>query len=178
MESKITLTIGGKTKRSNNGQHPVTIDWNALPDNAQEFVIKYGLKQYLADGMAGAESEAEAKAGVEARVAKLVSGDLSRTNAGGDKPDTETGRALKLARVAIRTQAKAKNVTLTKEQVAEAAKSWVEKNPKWLAEAKRQLAEEAKAAAAVDEDEADEIFASLIGEAEDEEDGEDGADKE
>lgn len=157
------LVIGGQTKRSTNGTHPVNVDWNKLPDNAQDFIVKYGLKQYLSDAMAGASSESDAKAKIEARLAKLVSGDLSRTKGeGSDKPDTEQGRALKLAREAIRNMLKAKNKTATKEQVAEAAKKLIEAKPAYLAEAKKQLAAEAKSKEALAADDEADILADLM----------------
>lgn len=147
----ISLTIGGNTKRSKSGQHPVSLDWNALPDASQAFIIQYGLKQYLADGMAGAENEADAKTGVEARVAKLLSGDLSRTKGEAkDRPDTEGGRALANAKAAIRTAMKAANVKADKDAVTEAAKALVESDPQWLADAKAELAKETKMATALD----------------------------
>lgn len=146
MQQVIELMIGGKTKRSTTGQHPVKIDWNNLPDASQEFVIKYGLKQYLADGMAGAENEATAKAGVEARVKKLLEADFTRTSGEGlSAPDTEDGRAMKLAKSAIRAALKAKNSAATKEAIDAAARKMVDGNEKWKAEAKKQLAAEAKA---------------------------------
>lgn len=146
MTKNIELVIGGNTKRSRTGQHPVSIDFDALPEASQSFIVSYGLKQYLADGMAGAESEADAKAGVEARVAKLQSGDLSRARGEGTaKADTVEGRALKLARDAIRASLKAANQTADKELIAEAAKEFVKTDPSFMKEAKKQLDQEAKA---------------------------------
>lgn len=170
-QSIINLVIGGKTKRSNTGQHPVSLDWNALPDESQAFVIAYGLKQYLADGMAGKETEADAKAGVEARVAKLLAADFTRTRGEGNaKPDSVEGRALKLARAFIRAKLKSANKTAEKEQVDAAAKKLVETQPKWKVEAKSQLDAEAATNAALAEDESDDILADLLGDDADEED--------
>lgn len=157
------LSLGGQTKRSKVQPFARKVEWNTLPDASQDFIVRYGLKQYLADAMAGASDQADAEAKVDARVAKLVSGDLSRTKGeGGDKPDTEQGRALKLARQAIRDKLKAGNRTATKEQIAEAAKVLVEKDPRFTKEAKRQLAEEAKAKAALADDETADILADLL----------------
>jgi hypothetical protein len=173
-QTMIKLEIGGKTKRSTLGQRTVEIDWDNLPDASKAFIQSYGLRQYLADAMAGAEDEADATARVEARRDKLVSGDLSRSRGEGlDKPDTVETRAMRLAKAAVRDQAKVKSVALTKEQVATAAKTWVDKNPKWLAEAKKQLEAEAKAKEAVDADEADDILADLLRGADEEEADED-----
>jgi hypothetical protein len=170
------LSLGGQTKRSRITPFARKVEWNGLPDVSQDFIARYGLKQYLADAMAGASDQADAEAKVDARLAKLVSGDLSRTKGeGGDKPDTEQGRALKLARAAIRDMLKAKNKTATKEQVAEAAKALVEKNPKYLAEAKKQLAAEAKSKEALVDDETADILADLLSEVEPEADEADDA---
>lgn len=140
----IEVTIGGKTVRSSNGQHTVSIAFDALPEASKAFVINYGLKQYLADGAAGATNNSELVEGVNARVAKLESGDLSRARGeGAVKVDSETGRALKLAKDAIRLKAKAAKVVLPKEKVAEMAAALVEKDPDYRKEAKRQLANEA-----------------------------------
>lgn len=144
------LTIGGQTKRSTTGQHPASIDWEKLPEASRDFVIRYGLKQYLADGMAGAENVADAATGVAARVAKLLSGDLTRTRGEAkEATDTVGGRATKLVKAAIRTTMKAKDVKASKEAVAEAAKKLLADEAKakpWLAKAQKQLDDEAKMA--------------------------------
>lgn len=146
MTNMINLTIGGNTKRSRTGQHPVGIDWDALPEASKSFIVSYGLKQYLADGMAGAEDEAQAAEGVKARVAKLLSGDLIRARGEGTaKADTVEGRALKLAREAIRASLKAANQTADKELIAEAAKEFIKTDESFMKEAKKQLDQEAKA---------------------------------
>lgn len=146
MTNTIELVIGGNTKRSRTGQHPVSVDFDALPETSKAFIVSYGLKQYLADGMAGAETEADAKAGVEARVQKLQSGDLSRQRGeGASKADTVEGRALKLAREAIRASLKAANQTAEKELIAEAAKEFIKTDESFMKEAKKQLDQEAKA---------------------------------
>lgn len=118
----INLTIGGQTKRSTLGQHPVEIDWDTLPEASKTFITSYGLKQYLADAMAGAENEADAKAKVESRVAKLVAGDMSRTRGEAkDAPDSVGSRALKLAKATIRASLAKANMKADKETVNDAA---------------------------------------------------------
>jgi len=142
----INLTIGGTTKRSNNGQHEVVVDWENLPQESRDFIILYGLKQYMADGAAGATSHDELKQGVEERYRKLREADFQRRGTGVERQDSETGRALKLARAAIRAACKAKNVgTPEKEKLAEMAAGLIEKNPQYRKDAKAQLAAEAKA---------------------------------
>lgn len=150
MTNMINLVIGGNTKRSRTGQHPVSIDFDALPEASKSFIVNYGLKQYLADGMAGADNYAEAAQGIEARVAKLQSGDLSRARGEGTaKADTVEGRALKLARDAIRASLKAANQTAEKELIAEAAKEFIKSDASFMKEAKKQLEQEAAGKAAL-----------------------------
>ncbi len=158
----MTITVGGKTKRSNNGQHTVAVDWDNLPAESRAFVITYGLKQYLADGAAGAGSNAELVDGVNARAAKLANADFTRTRGDGPaKPDTEERIALRLAKELIREAAKAKNATLDKDAVEAAAKTFLasdhEKAKAILAEAKRQISAKAK----VNESAGEDVLASL-----------------
>lgn len=158
----LNVTVGGKTKRSNNGQHTVAIDWDNLPAESRAFVITYGLKQYLADGAAGATSPADLIAGVDARVTKLATADFTRTRGDGPaKPDTEERIALRLAKEVIRAALKVKEATVEKEKLDEMAKAFLAgENPKAkeiLAEAARQM----KAKAKVGETPADDILADL-----------------
>lgn len=158
----INLTIGGTTKRSNNGQHEVAIDWDNLPGASREFIIAYGLKQYLADGAAGAANHDELVNGVEARVAKLLSGDLTRRASGVERQDTETGRALKLARAAIRALCKVQGVPVPeKDKLGEMAAKLIESNPQYRKDAQAQLKAEAKA---VESFAGDETMAALLAE--------------
>jgi hypothetical protein len=123
------------------------------------------LKQYLADAMAGAESEAEAHDSVKGRVAKLLAGDLSRQRGDGTaKPDTLEGRAIKLAKAFIRDQLKAANAKAEKEQIDEAAKELVKDDPKWTKEAKTQLDAETSMKAETS-DAATSIIAGLLAKA-------------
>lgn len=147
------LVIGGNTKRSKTGQHPVKVDFDALPEASRAFVTRYGLKQYLADGMAGCENVADAKAGIDARLAKLLSGDLTRTKGEvSAKTDTPLGRAIKNAKVAVIAAMKEANISTKdmKEAILEAAKDQVESDPTWLEEATAELAMEQKKAGKID----------------------------
>jgi hypothetical protein len=168
------LTIGGNTKRSTTGQHPVKVDFDKLPDASKEFVIRYGLKQYLADGMAGAANVEEAGNGVKARMAKLESGDLTRTRGEGkEAPDTVETRAIKLIKAAIRTQMKAKNVKADKDAINDAAKKVLadeKKGQPWRDKAKKQLDDEAKLAGDLD---LSDMLADMAGAHEEEEGDED-----
>lgn len=145
----INLTIGGNTKRSKLGQHEAVIDWNQVPDEAQAFIIRYGLKQYLADGIAGAETVEDAAEGVKERVRKVLEADFARARGEGSaKPDSVEVRALRLAKDAVKAKAKAGNVKLDKEQIEETAKAWIAASPKFTKQAEAELA----AAAALLED--------------------------
>ena len=83
------------------------------------FVIRYGLKQYLADGMAGALNADEAKTGVDARVAKLLAADFTRTRGESGPTDDVATLAKRIAREEVQTALKAKGVKPGKEKVAE-----------------------------------------------------------
>lgn len=160
----IKLTIGGKTKRSANGQYDVELDWENLPSESRDFVIHYGLKQYLADGAAGATSRDEMVAGVDERVRKLREADFTRRT-GEAKPDSETTRAIKLAKAAIRAAAKAKGVNPPSgDKMAEMAARLVESNPQYRKDAAKQLEAERKAAEAfAGDDTMQDLLAELAG---------------
>lgn len=147
------LTIGGKTARSKTGQHAASINWNEVPDEAQEFIIRYGLKQYLADGMAGAENVQQAADGVAERVRKIMEADFARARGEpSSKPDSIEARALKIAKGKVRDTAKARKVKLDKDQVQAAAEAWLKRDPTQFMElaAKEIEAEEATRAALED----------------------------
>lgn len=160
--TQLDLTIGGTSKRSKIAPFTRSVDFDALPEASRAFVIRYGLKQFLADGMAGETEQANAESGVDARIAKLLSGDLSRSRGEREIVDTVESRALKMARAAIRDKLKAANVTAEKEKVAEAAKALVASQPKWKAEAKKQLDAEAAAKGALADAETDALLADLL----------------
>lgn len=159
----VELTIGGNTKRSTTGQHPVKVEFHQLPDASQDFIIRYGLKQYLADGTAGATSVEEAATGVNDRLAKLISGDLTRTRGDKEPVDTVETRAVKIVKGVIAQQAKAKGVKLSKEQVAATVKAVMDNEDKakqYRAQAKKELDQLAKFG------EDDDILAGIIAAAE------------
>lgn len=69
---------------------PVAIDFSALPEASQLFVVEYGLKQYIQDGAAVSKKDSdgnekseqdianEKREGVEERVANLQAGEFTR----------------------------------------------------------------------------------------------------
>lgn len=175
------LTIGGNTKRSKLGTFDVELpDFDVLPEKTRDFVIAYGLKQYLADGMAGAADRSAAQEGIDKRVTKLVEGDFTRTRGESTKVDSVDQRALKLIRQFIRDQAKAQSLKLDKEQVDETAALYLEspKGQKYRDIAERQLAEERAIQNEPDEDAGDDIlgnlFSSVMGGTESDEDEDEG----
>mgnify|MGYP000261035465 CR=1 FL=1 len=163
----ITNEHGGRKRRAKAGEaekapfakfQTVTV-WNDLPDVSKAFLIEYGLTQYLNDGGAGAETDAEFEAGIKSRQDKLLVGDFSRTKGEREaKADTLAKRILKVAKAAwaariaglTETQAAAFKA-LAKEAQDKAREAWLAKNAEaHKAEAERQLA--AEAATADDDD--------------------------
>jgi len=161
----IELTIGGTTKRSNNGQTTVSVDWENLPEASRSFVIAYGLKQYLADGAAGAQSNDELTQGVAERLRKLETADFVRKGTGVERGDTESTLALRFAKDAIKAACKAQNMAAPgKEKLGEMAKGLVASNPKYTADAKKELERRAKAAEAFAGDDAMQaLLADMLG---------------
>lgn len=146
-----TITVGGSTKRSKFAPATVSVEFDKLPEASREFIIRYGLKQYLADGVAGVETQDEFNAGVTERTTKLEKGDLSRERKASAKVDDETGRTIKLVREMIRGKIKGANLKVEKEAfdaMVEKFLSDESKTAPFRAEAERQLAQEAKASAA------------------------------
>lgn len=159
------LTVGGNTKRSKLGTFAIELpDFNDLPEATRNFIVAYGLKQYLADGMAGAADRDDAQAGIDERKRKLIEADFQRTRGEGTaKPDSLEARTLKLVKAAIREAMKAKSVKATKEMVDAAAQKLLESEgaDKFRKEAQRQLDTEAKFKGEADV--MDDILADLIG---------------
>lgn len=139
------LNIGGTTKRSQFKPVPVTVDWDKLPEASREFLIRYGIKQQLADGGAGAKTQADWESGIKERLTKIMEGDFSRTRGEAKaKPDTVEQRAAKLAKTALLADIKAAGLAPSKEQIAEAVADLIKADPSYTAEAKKQIAAEAK----------------------------------
>lgn len=158
---EVQLIIGGKTKRSR-WTKEVVVGFDDLPEASREFIIRYGLKQYIADGTASAETEAQFVGGIETRIAKLKAADFTRTRGETKaKPDTETSRATALVRAEIKKRLAAANLTADKDKIAEAVKAVMDSETArepFMAEAKRQLAQEAKMSAP------DDVMAGLLAE--------------
>lgn len=118
----LSLVFGGKKKRKVNGQElppftakTVTIDWNALPEASRDKIIEYGLTQFIADGTAGAGDQTDFDSGIDAKVAKLLSGDFSRTSGGnlsGSAYDSVDKLTTAKVRDMIKGKLKAANITV------------------------------------------------------------------
>jgi hypothetical protein len=152
------LNIGGKTKRSQAGQHEVIIDFDALPEASKDFIIRYGLKQYLADGMAGATEPSAAKAGINARVTKLKEANFERTRGEAGPVDDEAVLARRLARDEFLAAVKAAGADfqsgwkeLDKDKKAAHIAGFFEKNKdRFTKEAKAQIDKRKAAASGID----------------------------
>lgn len=147
-QSQITLTIGSTGAKAKYKAATVNLDLATLPAESIVFALRYGLKQYIADGTAmdkDLASQSGFDAGVADRVRKLLEADFKRTSGGerGPRTDTPEGRARKLAATAIRKHLKDNGLEAEAKAVNEAAAKQVENNPKWLVLAKQQLADEA-----------------------------------
>lgn len=117
----IQLNIGGDTAKSKFKAQSVSIDWDKLPQASQDFVIRYGLKQWLQDGTVKAETQSQFAECIEARMTKLKAADFSRTvgqSGPTDDPETEGRR---LALVDIQEMMKTAGIKADKAKVKEAA---------------------------------------------------------
>lgn len=161
----LEMTIGSTGKRARFEPKTVQMDLAALPKESIEFALAYGLKQYIADGAAGSEDQAGFNLGVDQRVRKLLEADFARTKGEAtNRPDTAEVRAKKLAAQAIRTKLQANGAKADAKAINEAAGKMVAADPKWLAAAKKQLADEAKLREQEAEaDGMDDIMADLLG---------------
>lgn len=155
------LTIGGKTARSKFTPATVEVDFAKLPEVTQAFIIEYGAKQYLADGVAGAESQVEFEEGIATRLAKMAAGECGvRTKSERGPTDDPETLAKKLARDAWNVAMKANAPERYKAMNADEKAAAFEKSTfgpagtKWqtfLDEAVRQIATRKEAAASADD---------------------------
>lgn len=160
--------IGSTGKRARFQPKEVTLDMAALPKESLEFILAYGVRQYLADGAAGSEDQAGFNLGIEQRIRKLLEADFSRSRGEAQaKPDSEEVRARKLAAMAIREKLKAAGAKADAKAINEAAAKMVAADPKWVKAAAKQLADEAKLreAEAEADDGLGDIMAGLLADA-------------
>lgn len=112
-----------------------TIDFTTLPAESQAFLIRYGITQYTVDGMNTADSDSEAQAAVDARIAKLVAADFSRESGGGFVTNDPEVLANTIAREELSAIIAAQKVTLTKEQRSAATTAYRTANAERLVKA-------------------------------------------
>jgi len=161
--AQVVLTIGGESKKSKWAKREVSVDWDKLPAASQDFVKRYGLKQYIADGMAGATTQAEANEGIDDRLRKLKEADFKRSV--GDRGPTNDPNVLarQMAMTVVKDTFKEKNIALPeKSKLQSIADAYFTKNEKDLVkEATRQIENRKKLAQAAAEAAGDDIMAAL-----------------
>jgi hypothetical protein len=93
--------------------HSESLDFNQLPENVQQFVAEYGLRQILNDSVSGVKDQAEAAEKVQAKATALREGTVKMSGGGGrakSEVDRETeellAQLLKQAGVANMTEAR------------------------------------------------------------------------
>jgi hypothetical protein len=93
--------------------HSESLDFNQLPENVQQFVAEYGLRQILNDSVSGVKDQAEAAEKVQAKAQSLREGTVKMSGGGGrakSEVDRETeellAQLLKQAGVANMTEAR------------------------------------------------------------------------
>lgn len=141
------MTIGGKTARSKFTPKTVMVDWDNLPEVSKQFAIQYGLKQYLADGAAGSESQADFESGIDARLDNLTSGEFKRTREGAGPTDSVEVLARRLASDEVTAALKTAGKKLEKEAKAAVVDAHLGKNADRLKKAAKAQIDARKAAA-------------------------------
>jgi hypothetical protein len=63
--------------------HSESIDFSQLPENVQQFVAEYGLRQILNDSVSGVKDQAEAQEKVQAKAEALRNGNVKMSGGGG-----------------------------------------------------------------------------------------------
>jgi hypothetical protein len=109
---------------------PVNLEWDSLPIESREFIINYGLKQYLQDGAAVSktftdkarlgeaktvtEMDAEKAAGVESRIGKLKAGTVGERTRKSEPVDPIEKEMCRIVVERLRAKAKATGAKLPK----------------------------------------------------------------
>lgn len=145
-------------------QDSVNVDYDSLADNVKDFVIHYGLTQILNDAMSGVkvgrgqtateEQAAEGRALVDKRLSALLAGELRARRQGAVKEpvDPVAKRALAIAETRVRESADFKNWVSAHKPPVKEVNAQVRRNAeaaasKFMDLARKQLDDEAKAAA-------------------------------
>lgn len=142
----ITVTIGklGGVTRA--------VDWDALPESSQVYLIHYGLKQKLNDSIASLEKgHADIEAEIGDTIDRLLDGTIEIRESSGTRGDPVRKRALQMAYDYL-----AKDKLKTKART-EKAKALVDASPRWLEMATEAIERDAALVAAMDEAESDDL---------------------
>lgn len=161
----LQIKVGGETTKSRFQPVTVGIDWDKLPEASRDFVIRYGIKQWLADGTVGEKvtTQATFTEAINTRKGKLEAGDFSRTRGESgpvNDPETLAGQMAKAIVVdAFKDQGKK---LPEKEQLAKVVAAYFAKNKAALVkDATAQIKARKDRAAAILEGEGDDILAAL-----------------
>ena len=143
----------------------VDVDFQALPQLSQEFIINYGLRQILNDCHSSITLKSKAEYqddhaifaadvmnAVNAKLAAIVAGDLTTRRGSGQPADPVEREALKIAREELTAAVKAKGKRIKQiENFDELVKAHAEKNEERLMkEARARIKASATKAEAVD----------------------------
>lgn len=72
----------------------VAVDFEALPDNAKQYVIEYGLKQIVNDSHSGIKDKEEVKAVIERKLQALAEGNITIRRGGSSNPHSRVVEAI------------------------------------------------------------------------------------
>lgn len=130
-----------------------TVDFDNLPENAQSFLIEYGIRQKLNDAISGLDmnkpnAEADGVEKINAVIAALVAGEIRLM--GGREGDPVKAEAKRLATVAVNAAIKAagKVQKQYKDQLPALVEKYLAKHPEVMDTARENVAARGKAASA------------------------------
>lgn len=114
----------------------VEVDFATLPDESQQYIIAYGLKQTLNDAIASAESTAEGEGLLAKRLDALRDGTM-RLRKVAERKDALTQECVRIAKAALK--AKLSGKAIGKDEFAELVAKAAQ-HPNVVAKAKANLA--------------------------------------
>lgn len=97
------------------------VDFDKLPDNAQRFIIEYGLRQILNDAHSQCivknyddmeELKSDVESAIKAKLGALQSGEITTRRATHKPADPIEAEAIKIAREAVKAKLAANDMTL------------------------------------------------------------------
>jgi hypothetical protein len=90
--------------------HSETLDFSQLPENVQQFVAEYGLRQILNDSVSGVKDQEEAQEKVQAKAQALREGTI-KMSGGGGRAKSEVDREAEEMLAGLLKQAGVANLT-------------------------------------------------------------------